>query len=170
VILAGDGALSGKKIGSLKVKFRNSKGEDSTVLFQKVKFVPKLKLKIFSITLDMQERWKVESFDNPRTVRKGKEMITFHKKLPLGMSFFSFAEEIQEERVMVISLRKKIDFKTFHDLLGHVSIEKARKTSIRSCVKLTGRILTCDDCLLAKIWRKNINKQSSGRSKLHTSD
>jgi hypothetical protein len=46
VIVVGGGALPVKKIGSLKEKFRNSKGEESTVLFQKVKFVPKLKLNL----------------------------------------------------------------------------------------------------------------------------
>jgi hypothetical protein len=33
-------------------------------------------------------------------------------------------------------------------------------------LKLTGRISTCDDCLLAKIRRKNNNKVNSGRSKV----
>jgi hypothetical protein len=43
------------KIGSLKVKLRNSQGEDSIVDFPNVKFAPKLKLNLFNMTLGMQE-------------------------------------------------------------------------------------------------------------------
>jgi hypothetical protein len=164
VIVAGGGTLPVMKIGSLKVKFRNSKGEDSLVFLPKVKFVPNLKLNLFSITLGMPEGWKVEYFDKLLTVKKGNEMISFHKKLPLGMSFLPCAEEITQERVMIISPRKQFDFKSFHDLLGHASIENTRRTALRLGLKLTGKILTCEDCLLAKMRRKNINKLSKGRS------
>jgi hypothetical protein len=95
VIVAGGGTLPVMKVGSLKVKFRNSKGKDSTVEFSKVKFVPKLKLNLLNMTLGMQEGWKVESFEKFLTVRKGKEMNTVYKKLPLGMSFLPCAEEIK---------------------------------------------------------------------------
>jgi hypothetical protein len=77
----------------------------------------------------------VESFDKILTVRKGKEMITFHKKLPLGMSFLPCV-----------------------DLLGHVSIENTRKIALRLGLKFTGSISTCDDCLLTKIRRKTSTK------------
>jgi hypothetical protein len=63
VIVDGGGTLPVMKNGSLKVKFWNSKGEDPMVYLPKVKFVPKLKLNLFSITLGMQEGWKVESLD-----------------------------------------------------------------------------------------------------------
>jgi hypothetical protein len=59
------------KIRSLKVKFRNSQGEDSIVDFPKVKLVPKLKLNLFSMTLGIQEEWKVQSFDKLLSVKKG---------------------------------------------------------------------------------------------------
>jgi hypothetical protein len=70
LIVVGGGTLLVMKIGSLKVKFRNFKGKDSTVEFPNVKFVPNLKLNIFSVTLRMQEGWKVESFDKLLRVRE----------------------------------------------------------------------------------------------------
>jgi hypothetical protein len=93
-------------------------------------------------------------------------MIIFHKKLPLGMNFLSCPKVITKERVMVISLRKQYDFKSFHDLLGHASIENTRRTALRLGLKPTGRISTCEDCLLSKIQRKNIKTLSERRSNL----
>jgi hypothetical protein len=52
VIVAGGETLLMMKVGCLKVKF---KGKDSKVEFPKVKFVPKLKSNLFSMTLRMQE-------------------------------------------------------------------------------------------------------------------
>jgi hypothetical protein len=99
----------------------------------------------------------VESFDKILTERKGNEILTFHKKLPLGMRFLPCAEEITNEILMIVSLGKQYDFSSFHEIMGHASIETTRKTALRLGLKLTGRILTCDDCLLAKI-RKKIYK------------
>jgi hypothetical protein len=71
-----------------------------------------------------------------------------------------------QEVLTIVSPRKKYDFATFHDLLEHVSIENTRKAALRLDLKLTVKISTCDDCLLAKIRRENINKVSIGRSKV----
>ena len=45
----------------MRVKFKNSRGNDATVTFEKVKFVPQLKLNLFSLALGMKDGWKVES-------------------------------------------------------------------------------------------------------------
>jgi hypothetical protein len=66
---------------------------------------------------------------------------------------------------MIVSPRKQYEFKSFHDLLGHASFENTRKTVLRLGLRPTGRISTCEDCLLAKIRRENINKVSNGISK-----
>jgi hypothetical protein len=73
VIVDRGGTLPMIKIRSLKLKFRDSKGEDSLVNFPKVKFVPKLKINLFRITLGIQEGWKVESFDKLLTVKKERK-------------------------------------------------------------------------------------------------
>lgn len=51
-------------------------------------------------------------------------------------------------------------------MLVHFSIENTRKTTARLGIRLTGRISTCEDCLLSKMRKKNINKMSFNRSKV----
>jgi hypothetical protein len=121
---------------------------------------------LFSLTLGMRVGWKLESFDELLTVRKDGHMITFDHKIPIGKSFLSCAEVIKEDKAMIVSPRRQYDFKTFHDFLGHFSIKNIRKTAARLGIRLTGRISTCEDCLLSKMRRKNINKMSLGRSKV----
>jgi hypothetical protein len=81
-------------------------------------------------------------------------MNTFDHKIPIGKRFLSCAEVIQEDKAMIVSPRRKYDFKTFHDLLGHFSIKNTRKTAARLTIRLTGKIYTCEDCLLSKMRRK----------------
>jgi hypothetical protein len=166
ITVAGGTFLPVKKIGNLRTKFKNSKGENSAVLIENVKYIPSLKMNLFSLTLGMRMGWKIESFEELFTIKKHDQMITFHQKVPVGLSFLPCAEEIIEDHLMIVSPRKQYDFKSFHDLLGHASIEITRRTAVRLGIKLTGRISTCEDCLLAKIKRKIINKQGMGRSKI----
>jgi hypothetical protein len=166
ITVAGGASLPLTKIGKIHLKLKNSRGKDAEVTLEDVKLVPNLRVNLLSLTLGMRKGWKLESFDEFLTVRKDGQMIPFDHKIPLGMSFLSCAEVIQEDKAMIVCPRKQYDFKTFHDLLGYYSIKNTRKTAARLGVRLTGRISTCEDCLLSKMRRKNINKMSLGRSKV----
>jgi hypothetical protein len=166
VTVAGGSSLPVTKIGSLKVKFKNTMGKDFDVFFEEVNHVPDLKFNLFRMTFGMRKGWKIESFDESLTIRKNNLIITFHQKIPVGMSFLPCAEERKNDHILLITPRKQYDFKRFHDMLRHVSIENTKNTAARLGIKLTGRITSCEDCLLAKMKRKNINKISLGRSKI----
>jgi gag-polypeptide of LTR copia-type/Zinc knuckle len=166
ITVAGGASLPVTKIAKIHLKLKNSRGKDAEVTLEDVKLVPNLRVNLFSLTLGMRKGWKLESFNELLTVRKYGQMITFDHKIPIGKSFLSCAEVIQEDKAMIVCPRKQYDFKTFHNLLGHYSIENTRKTAARLGIRLTGRISTCEDCLLSKMRRKNINKMSLGRSKV----
>ena len=51
-------------------------------------------------------------------------------------------------------------------MLGHASEETTRKTANRLQIKLTGQLIACEDCILAKIRRKNIKNFSNLRSEV----
>jgi hypothetical protein len=54
----------------------------------------------------------------------------------------------------------------FHQKLGHASEEVTKQTVERLGIKLVGPLKSCEDCILGKIWRKNLNKFRSSRSKI----
>jgi len=61
-VIVGDGrSLSVKKMGNLKVNFKNEDKNISTVVLENIKFVPSLKLNLFSLALSMKKGWKLES-------------------------------------------------------------------------------------------------------------
>jgi hypothetical protein len=80
------------------------------------------------------------------------------------VGFFCHARK--NDQIFLLTPRKQYDFKKFHDMLGHASIESNKITAARMGIKLTGKIISCEDCLLAKMKRKNINKLSLGNSKI----
>jgi hypothetical protein len=118
------------------------------------------------MTFGMRKRWKIESFNELLTIRKNDLIITFHHKTPVGRSFLPCAEEQKSDQIFLITPRKHYDFKKFHDFIGHASIENTKITVAKMGIKLTGKIISCEDCLLAKMKRKNINKLSLGKSKI----
>jgi hypothetical protein len=166
VTVAGGSSLPVTKIGSLKTKFKNTMGKDADVFFEEVKYVLNLKFNLFSMTFGMRKGWKIESFNELLTIRKNDLIITFHHKIPVGRSFLSCAEEQKSDQIFLITSRKQYDFKKFHDMIGHASIENSKITAAKMGIKLTGKIISCEDCLLAKMKRKNINKLSLGKSKI----
>ena len=66
----------------------------------------------------------------------------------------------EDDKAMFISERKQMKVKKYHQMLGHASIELTKKTANRLGIKLVGSLKTCEDCILAKIRRKNLNKLS----------
>ena len=52
----------------------------------------------------------------------------------------------------------------FHRMISHDSIELIKKTASRLGIQLSGKLKTCEDCILAKIKIKNLNKVSNSKS------
>jgi hypothetical protein len=117
------------------------------------------------MTFGMRKGWKIESFNELLTIRKKDSIITFHHKIPVGKSFLPCAEEQKNDQIYLMTPKRQYDFKKFHDMIGHASIENTKNTANEMGIKLTGKIVSCEDCLLAKMKRKNINKKSLGKSK-----
>jgi Zinc knuckle len=60
-VVVGDGRpLRVTKIGKLKVNFANSSGKSSDFIMEKVKFVPSLRMNLFSLVVGIKKGWKLE--------------------------------------------------------------------------------------------------------------
>ena len=85
----------------------------------------------------------------------------------MGSSFLMGAKmERKNDECLIISEKKEMKLEKFHRLLGHASLDTTKATAKRLKLKLIGSFKHCEDCILAKIKRKNLNKVSSTKSKL----
>ena len=66
----------------------------------------------------------------------------------------------------MLSERKPLELSRFPKIIGHASIVKTRETAKNMGINLTSKLNACNDCILAKIRRKNLNKHSSLQSKI----
>jgi Zinc knuckle len=93
-VVVGDGRpLKVTKIGKLKVNFSNSSGEPSELIMDKVKFVPSLRIKLFSLVVGIKKGWKLESEGNRLILSKNGHQILFNKRISMGKNFLLCAEE-----------------------------------------------------------------------------
>jgi hypothetical protein len=76
------------------------------------------------------------------------------------------AEESLKDHLNVLSERKQLHLFDFHRKLSHASEEVTKQTAKRLGIKLVGPLKSCEDCILGRIWRKNLDKFSSSRSKI----
>jgi hypothetical protein len=66
----------------------------------------------------------------------------------------------------VLSERKQMHLINFHQKLGHASEIVTKQTAKCLGIKLVGPLKLCEDCILGKIRRKNLNKFSSSKLKI----
>ena len=170
---ADSGLMRVEKIGMIQYQFKDENREVSEVIIEDVKFIPNLRLNLFNIPLGMMKGWNVELKGTISKLKKEEKVISFHKKFRKGRVFFHVLKNRkgragkEEQRWDLCGKpQKQYNFKAFHDLVGHASLETTRKTAQRLGIKLTGTIKTCEDCLLPKMRKKKINKTSNGKSRI----
>jgi hypothetical protein len=152
-VVVGDGRpLRVEKIGKLKVHFANSSGELSEFIMDKVKFVPSLRMNLFSLVVGIKKGWKLESDGDKLILSKQDHQILFNKRISMDESFLLCAEESLKDHLNVLSERKQMHLINFHRKLGHTSEEVTKQTAKRLGIKLVGPLKSCKDCILGKIW------------------
>ena len=167
-VIVGDGrSVKVLKTGNLKVIFQKRKGEKNEVLLEDVKFIPSLKVNLFSILVALKKGATVRSEGTSLIIKKGQKELHFDHKIPMGSSFLMGAKvKNVGEGCLVVSEAKEMKLEKFHKLLGHASLETTKQTAKRLNLKLIGNFKQCEDCILAKIKRKNLNKESQNKSRI----
>ena len=84
-VIVGDGrSLKVNKTGKLKVSFHNNQGDKSEVLLEEVKYIPELKVNLFSIPVALKKGAKVKSQGTTLILEKDNKKISFDHKIPIG--------------------------------------------------------------------------------------
>jgi hypothetical protein len=125
-ITVGDGRhLRVEKTGKLRICFEGREKETTEVLLENMKFVPEIKVNLFSLTVALE---KGASFYSEGTSVKH---IYFDTKIKMGSSFLVAAKSLTNERTLINSEKKEMKLEKIHQMLDHPSIEMTRQTAGR---------------------------------------
>jgi hypothetical protein len=87
-IIVGDGrSIEVEKTGKLRVEFEGKEGEEPVeVILEGVKFVPEMKINLFSFMVAIQKAANLHSEGTSLVLRKGKHNVHFNTKVPMRSS------------------------------------------------------------------------------------
>jgi len=115
-ITVGDGRhVKVEKTGKMKINFEGRNQESTQVLLENVKFVPEMKVNLFSLTVAMEKGASLYSEGTSMVLKKDEKRIFFDTKIKMGSSFLVAAKSIKnEEGAFILSERKEMKIEKFH--------------------------------------------------------
>ncbi|MFM8622588.1 MAG: hypothetical protein ACKOB3_04330, partial [Holophagaceae bacterium] len=166
-ISIGDGRkMSVTKIGKIKGQVRKDNGELQQITLTNVSYVPDLLVNLFSLTVAMEKDCTIVGSKKGMEIRKGKWALQFHTKFGTAKGHVFGTNILPMTEVAFVSettLNKTVE--EAHQLLGHPGKSLMEATSARLNWKLTGdKDTSCEECMIAKAKRENVNKVSKNPS------
>jgi hypothetical protein len=61
---------------------------------------------------------------------------------------------------------KEIDVNKFHGMIGHCGVDRLKKTAKIHGLKLKGEFKVCEECVVAKVRQRKVNKDWKGGSQV----
>jgi gag-polypeptide of LTR copia-type len=102
-VIVGDGrCVKVNKTGKLKLSFHNNQGDKSEVLLEEVKYIPELKVNLFSILVALKKGAKVKFEETTRILEKDNKRIRFDHKIPMGAKM-----ERKNDECLIISEKRR---------------------------------------------------------------
>ena len=167
-ISVGDGrSMSTVKVGKFKGSITDSEGKTTTVTLTNVSYVPELMVNLVSLTAVMEKGCSVSGSKEGIEIRKGQWSMNFDTKFgtPHGHVFGTTIVPQRETEMAFIATKPNKNYMEVHQLLGHPGREKLLGTCKRLQWNLSqADAHACEDCLVAKARRANLNKVSKNHS------
>ena len=168
-ISVGDGRnMSTLKVGKFKGDIVDSEGHAKTITLTNVSYVPDLMVNLFSLTAAIEKNCSVSGSKEGIEIRKGKWTMKFDTKFgtPHGHVFGTRINPMKgNETAFLANTKVNKNYMKVHQLLGHPGRDKLMGTCDRMNWKLTAETTsTCEDCMIGKARRMNLNKESKNRS------
>jgi hypothetical protein len=106
------------------------------------------------------------------SLKKGPVSFTFDRFIKtVNGSIFGIKMTIYDHSVgyiakISLTAIKEIFVNKFHEMIGHCSVDRLKKAPSIQGLKLKGHFKVCEDCALAKVRQRNINKDWKGGSQV----
>ena len=161
-IIFGNGErLEATHIGDMRGTVKQKDGTETSICLTKVKFVPQLTCKLFSITAALKHGCEMHGSQKMIKITKGKNEYKFDHKIKNGKGTLYGIQINQKKNDSALLTMNEL-----HEQLGHPSAEITKATAQKLQLKLTDhKMKKCEHCDIGKIKKKNINKKPLDRAK-----
>jgi hypothetical protein len=163
--------LKATKIGSLKCRVIQIDGSTFNIILHDVKFVPNLWVNLFSINQALKKGNMISNDELTISLSKGLTKVTFDRVFRAkdgavsGVKMIAYNDPVIYSAVSM-DLKKGVEIKKFHKILGHCSSDKLKRTANIHGFKLIGEFKTFEECAISKTRQKNVAKEWKGGSQI----
>ena len=139
-----------------------------TITLEKVKYIPRSSYKLFSITAAIGKGCQLRSEGSTLIVETGKVKLKFETKIKThdGFVMGMKLKEMKKKEICVPAMHsgREVDVNGLHRMLGHVSMDRVKKTGEFYGWRVTGQARECEGCMVAKAKQKNTKKTTMTKS------
>jgi hypothetical protein len=166
IIVGGGTKLPIVKKGKLRISFEGRDGKFREVVLHDVNHVPDMGMYLFSFNRVIDSGGSLFSEGKAMIIKKGEKEVFFDTRVQVGNSYLLGAKsKVLGNHALIVNEQKEMNIMKFHRMLGHPSVDSTKETAKRIGLKLTGKLEECEDCMLAKMRKKNLKKVSENVSK-----
>ena len=148
--------LTSKAVGDVILEFNGVKAKIKDVLC-----VPNFNRKIISITKMLEFGGILEGEGDEVSINNKNIRLSF-KKIKSDSLFYLY--NITKIDSVNVSDIKKMDINRAHEILGHINKNQLIQTAKINGIELTGKLMVCEGCSLAKSRAKSIKKITENKS------
>ena len=168
-IRIGDGKyMKGTKTGKIKMNVIQEDGKIIPITLQNVRYVPTACYNLFSITAAMKHGFSIGGSNQMIYIEKGSFRLMFDRIIKTDKCFLCgihMQPRSNEAAMAGLIQGTTIKVNELHEKLGHMGEEMTRKVGKLMKVKVTGKMIKCEHCAIAKARHKNLKKVTNLRSK-----
>ena len=171
VVVGNGNEITCTKRGTLRLKTEDG----NLFLLKRVLYTPKFHKNIVSVGVLIKCGYYVHMSGSTMTMESPSTKVTFSCEGG-GVLYYLRALRttttktdvamflMQKQTVMFTARRTPLDINTAHDIYGHIGEAALRTTLLSLNVELTGKLLSCESCALAKAKAKKVSKISTTKA------
>jgi hypothetical protein len=172
-ITVGNGeSMKAIKVGSLKCHVIQFNGSFVNVTLKEVKYVPEWCVNLFSISKALKNGFDLSNKGLMISLKKGSVSFIFDRIIKTVNGSISGIKMTTHDPPVVyiakgsLTAIQESDVNKFHEMIWHCGVDRLKKTANIHDLKLKGEFKVCEDCALAKVRQRNVNKEWKGESQV----
>ena len=154
-----------RKVGRVRGYVLDSKGKQTRITLERVKYVPDLCCNLLSLTTIMKQGFSLYGKDGTLAIGKGLQKINFTKKIRtatngelFGLQIYGRSDGDKRKSSIDQKNMKKVNFNVLHSKLGHACEAVTRAIGKMLNLEVIGKFNKCEDCAVGKAKMKPITK------------
>jgi hypothetical protein len=158
--------LKATKIGDKQMTIIQKDGHKCQVILKDCKYVPGMRVNLFSITKALEQGWKLSNNGATTILDHKDQVLQFDHVIPtetgnlVGVVMYPSKDFAN----MATAKQQEFDINTYHTIMGHTNENTSRSTAKFFNIKLRNNFQTCTACAMAKAKQKAVKKYTDAHS------